>query len=452
MWWENKLMRTFRCRLKQKPGILGHLLASIGDEKGFLGEIKTVRMGRTSVVRDLVVFADDQTHMEKLINVVHLNPDAELLEVRDEVLEMHQGGKIAIRSRYNINTLEKLRLVYTPGVAEVCLKIQKDPSLAQRFTSIPHFVAIVTDGSAVLGLGDIGPQASMPVMEGKSSLMETFVGLSGVPILLDTKDPDAIVETVVHIAPTFSAIQLEDISAPRCFEIESRLKERLNIPVMHDDQHGTAVVVTAALMNAAKMAKVDLKQCRIGQIGLGAAGLAVSKMLMHFLDTAILGADLSDEAKKRLKDAGGIPSDLEEIMSTCDVVMAATGVAGLIKPELVRKGQIILALSNPKPEIEPKDALDQGAVFAADGKSVNNILGFPGIFRGAVDAGVSQLTVEMFIAAAKAIAEAAAPGDLVPSPLELSVHRSVACAVARTALDAGLNSKDLTGYFDERTE
>jgi len=452
MWWENKLMRTFRCRLKQKPGILGHLLASIGDENGYLGEIKTVKMGRTSVVRDLVVFADDHPHMEKLINIVHQSADAELLEVRDEVLEMHQGGKIAIRSRYKINTLEQLRRVYTPGVAEVCLKIQENPSLAKRFTSIPHFVAIVTDGSAVLGLGDIGPEASMPVMEGKASLMETFVGLSGMPILLNTKDPDEIVETVLHISPTFSAIQLEDISAPRCFEIEARLIEKLKIPVMHDDQHGTAVVVSAALMNAAKMAEVDLQQCRIGQIGLGAAGLAVSKMLMHFLDTTILGTDLSEDAINRLSDAGGTPSTLKEIMSTCDVVIATTGVAGLIKPNLVRKGQIVLALSNPKPEIEPKDALAQGASFAADGKSVNNILGFPGIFRGAVDAGVSHLTVEMFIAAAKAIAESAAPGELVPSPLELTVHRKVAQEVARTAMDLGLSSKDLTGYFDDPTD
>lgn len=452
MWWDNKLMRTFRCRLQQKPGNLGHLLSSIGGERGYIGEIKTVRMGSTTVVRDLVVFADDQAHMDKLILVVHQAPDAELLEVRDDVLEMHQGGKIAIRSRYKINTLGQLRKVYTPGVADVCLKIKKDPSLAQRFTSIPHFVAIVTDGSAVLGLGDIGPKASMPVMEGKASLMETFVGLSGMPILLDTKDPDAIVETVKHIAPTFSAIQLEDISAPRCFEIEDRLKESLNIPVMHDDQHGTAVVVAAALMNAAKMAEVDLHQCRIGQIGLGAAGLAVSRMLMFFLDTSVRGADLSDEARKRLTDAGGISSTLEEIMSTCDVVISTTGVAGLIKPEMVRNGQIILALSNPRPEIEPKDALAHGAAFAADGKSVNNILGFPGIFRGAVDAGVSQLTVEMFIAAAKAIAVSAPPGELVPSPLDLIVHHRVAQAVARTALDLGLCSKDLTGYFDEPAE
>ncbi|MCJ7580908.1 MAG: NAD-dependent malic enzyme [Candidatus Aminicenantes bacterium] len=452
MWWENKIMRTFRCRLTQKPGVLGHLLSAIGDERGYLGEIKTIKMDRTSVVRDLVVFADDQSHMERLINVVHQTSDAELLEVRDDVLEMHQGGKIAIRSRYKINTLGQLRRVYTPGVAEVCLKIKENPSLAQRFTSIPHFVAIVTDGSAVLGLGDIGPEAAMPVMEGKAALMETFVGLSGMPILLDTKDPDAIVETVAHIAPTFSAIQLEDISAPRCFEIEDRLKERLNIPVMHDDQHGTAVVVTAALMNAAKMADVDLHHCRIGQIGLGAAGLAVSRMLMHFLDTSVMGADLSEDAKKRLKDVGGTPSTLEEIMSTCDVVISTTGVAGLIKPEMVRKGQIILALSNPKAEIEPKDALDQGAAFAADGKSVNNILGFPGIFRGAVDAGVRQLTFEMFIAAAKAIAESTPPGELVPSPLDLIVHRRVAQAVALTALELGLSSKDLTGYFDLPTE
>lgn len=441
-------MRTFRCRLKQKPGILGHLLAAIGDAKGFLGEIKSVRMGQTSVVRDIVVFADDQDHMEKLIEVVHNAQDAELLEVRDEVLEMHQGGKIAVHSRYRINTIGQLRRVYTPGVAEVCLKIQKDPTLAERFTSIQHFVAIVTDGSAVLGLGDIGPKASMPVMEGKASLMETFVGLSGVPVLLDTKDSDAIVETVANIAPTFSAIQLEDISAPRCFEIEEQLKERLDIPIMHDDQHGTAVVVTAALMNAAKMAEVDLKQCRIGQIGLGAAGLAVARMLMRYLDTSVYGADISVEAEERLEKSGGTPSTLEKIMSTSDVVIATTGAPGLIKPEMVQKGQIIFALSNPVPEIEPKEAISQGAIYAADGKSVNNILGFPGIFRGAVDAGVAQITTEMLIGAAKAIADSTPEGELVPSPLELDVHKKVARAVAKVASDMGLNRKDLTGYFD----
>lgn len=448
MWWENKFMRTFRCRLPQKPGMLGQLLAAIGDERGFLGEIKTIHMGRTTVVRDIAVFADDAAHMDKLILLVHASPHAELLEVRDEVMEMHQGGKIVVSSRYQVENFSQLRRVYTPGVADVCLKIQKEPELARRFTSISHFVAIVTDGSAVLGLGDIGPQAAMPVMEGKASLMEKLVGLSGIPILLNTKDVDEIVETVVKISPTFSAIQLEDISAPRCFEIESRLLKRLDIPVMHDDQHGTAVVVTAALINAAKMADVDLSKCCIGQIGLGAAGLAIAKMFMHIFNRSILGTDLSMDALKRLEDAGGTPSNLQDIMSSCEVVIACTGVPGLIKPEMVKKDQIILALSNPVPEIEPEAAKAAGAAFAADGKSVNNILGFPGIFRGAVDANVKKISTEMLVAAARAIASSAAPDELVPSPLDKEVHKKVAQVVARMAMQQGLNRETLAGYFD----
>ncbi len=337
MWWEDKVMRTFRCRLNQKAGVLGNLLSAIGKADGYLGEIKTLRMGSATVERDIVVFADDMDHMERLARLVRQEPDAELLEVRDEVMEMHQGGKIAIRSRYRIEDLNQLRRVYTPGVAEICLQIQKNPELVRRFTSIPHFVAIVTDGSAVLGLGDIGPHASMPVMEGKASLMETLVGLSGIPILINSKDVDEIVETVMRIAPTFSAIQLEDISAPRCFEIEKKLAENLEMPIMHDDQHGTAVVVTAALINAAKMANVKLEDCCIGQVGLGASGLAIARMLMHLFEQPIIGTDLNEQAMQRLEEEGGDSSSLEEIMRTCQVVISTTGVAGLIKPEMVQK-------------------------------------------------------------------------------------------------------------------
>lgn len=448
MWWDGKILRTFRCRLDQKPGALGRVLTAIGERGGLIGEIRTIQMGGSAVVRDITVYADDAGHLGRLVEAVKASPEAALLEIRDEVLEMHQGGKIAIRSRYDISSLATLRRVYTPGVAEVCLKIRDDPSLARRFTSIRHLVAIVTDGTAVLGLGDIGPLAGMPVMEGKASLLETLTGLSGMPILLDTKDPDEIVETVVHMAPTFAAIQLEDISAPRCFAIEERIQARVPIPVMHDDQHGTAVVVTATLINAAKATGVDPGRGRIGVIGLGAAGLALAKMLMFRFENPVLGADIAPDALDRLARAGGVPSDLKSVMAGCQVVIATTGVPGLIKKEMVRPGQIVLALSNPNPEIEPEAALAAGAVFAADGKSVNNVLGFPGIFRGAVDANVPRITREMLMAAAEAIAAFAKPGEAVPNPLDKALHRSVARAVARVALEQGLNRDDLTGYFD----
>ena len=346
MAWERKLMRTVRVRNVQKSGTLARLLASIADMGASVGSIEMLTETAQSIVRDITVYADDEEHMDHVIETMRVNEGTRVLEVRDDVLQVHQKGKIAIRSRFPVDSTAMLRRVYTPGVAEVCLKIADDPELAWLYTSISHFVAIVTDGSAVLGLGDIGPLASMPVMEGKAMLMETLVGLSGMPILLNTKDPDEIVQAVSTIALTFAAIQLEDISAPRCFEVEERLQAMLDIPVMHDDQHGTAVVSAAALKVITKRAHVDMNKAVIGQIGLGAAGNAIAKMMMRLTGNPVLGIDLNDTCMERFERDGGKRSSLQEIMSECEIVIATTGTPNLIKPEMIHKGQVILALSN----------------------------------------------------------------------------------------------------------
>ena len=449
MAWERKLMRTVRVRNIQKSGTLARLLASIADMGASVGSIEMLTETAQSIVRDITVYADDEEHMDHVIETMRVNEGTRVLEVRDDVLQVHQKGKIAIRSRFPIDSTAMLRRVYTPGVAEVCLKIADDPELAWLYTSIGHFVAIVTDGSAVLGLGDIGPLASMPVMEGKAMLMETLVGLSGMPILLNTKDPDEIVQAVSTIALTFAAIQLEDISAPRCFEVEERLQAMLDIPVMHDDQHGTAVVSTAALKVITKRAHVDMDKAVIGQIGLGAAGNAIAKMMMRLTGNPVLGIDLNETCMERFERDGGKRSSLQEIMSECEIVIATTGSPNIIKPEMIHKGQVILALSNPKPEIDTQEAVERGAVFAADGKSVNNILGFPGIFRGAVDSRSPRITDEMLIAAVDVLVRMTPSGELMPNPLDKKVHHEVARAVAEAAIRQGIARAEYVPYVEE---
>jgi malate dehydrogenase (oxaloacetate-decarboxylating) len=445
----DRFMRTIRVRNEQQLGTLGRLLVAVADTGGDVGEVRLVQETSRYTLRDISIYTQDEAHMQRVLQAMEANPGTRILAIRDEVLELHQKGKIAIRSRVAVDNLYTLRRVYTPGVAEVCLRIANEPGLARQYTAISHLVAIVTDGTAVLGLGDIGPVAGMPVMEGKAMLMETLVGLSGVPILLNTRDPEQIIRTVENIAPTFSAIHLEDISAPRCFAIEEQLQSRLDIPVMHDDQHGTAVVAPAALTNASRMTGIQLEQAVIGQIGLGAAGNAIGRMLMKLTGNPVLGADLSEDALGYFEQSGGKRSTLPEIMHECNVVVATTGAPGLIKPEMVRKGQIILALSNPVPEIDPDLAINSGAVFAADGKSVNNVLGFPGILRGAVDSYATRISDEMYQAAATAIADQTAPDELVPNPLDKKVHRAVARAVAQKAIQQGLARAEFVPYAEE---
>jgi len=432
---ERNVIRSIMVETPSKPGNLGRVATAIGSVGGDIGDIVTVQIGPFTTMRDITVHCENEEQLHAVIDAIQgLGGGIRVRTVSDDVLRAHEGGKIHMKSKMDIRSLADLRRVYTPGVANVCRVIQEEPEKARIYTSIGNTVAIVTDGTAILGLGDIGPVAGMPVMEGKAALFDRFAGISGVPILLNTKDPDEIVRTVKTISPGFGGILMEDIGSPHCFEVEDRLKEELDIPVMHDDQHGTAVVTLAAVISACRCAGVDLKEAVVGQVGLGAAGLAICRMVLAYGVQRVHGVDLNEDAKKRLAAYGGEPLDsLEELMQTCDIVISTTGVPGLIKPEMIREGQVILALSNPKPEIEPEDALKAGAGFAADGRSVNNVLGFPGIFRGVLNAGAKRITHEMLVAAAEAIANCTRDGELVPHPLNPKVHREVARAVEEVA-------------------
>ncbi|MEH6634444.1 MAG: ATPase inhibitor subunit zeta [Halioglobus sp.] len=427
-----KIPQVILIEVEHSPGSLAKVLARVGDVGLMVENLNALDRTQDKTTWELTVELDDQDQID-LATRVNALPNARLIGISDRVFDLHDGGKIRTVSSIVFEDLRVLRDVYTPGVARVCLAIEQQPSLARRYTNLPRTVGIITNGTAILGLGDIGPVAGLPVMEGKAALFSTFGGISGVPILIDSRDVDLIVETVVAIAPSFGAIQLEDIAAPDCFEIEQRLQERLHdTPVLHDDQHGTAVVVLAALQSAARISGVDLAACTVGQIGLGAAGLGIVRLLRSYGISRVLGADLSQEAQARLAVIGGVAADLEQVMAEADVIVATTGVRGLIKPEWVRSGQIIFALSNPDPEIEPSVALENGALFAADGKNINNVLAFPGLFRGALDAGARFFTDAMLLAAAEAISMAAPTGHLIPSPLDHTAHKRVAEAVARS--------------------
>jgi malate dehydrogenase (oxaloacetate-decarboxylating) len=376
-----------------------------------------------------------------------------------DIFEAHVGGKLSVGLTTPLDTQRSLSIAYTPGVAQVSRAIAADHTLAARYTWASRLVAVVSDGSAVLGLGDIGPAASLPVMEGKCGLFKEFAALDAIPIVLDTRDPDEIVETLVRLRPTFGAVNLEDISAPRCFEIERRAIEALDCPVMHDDQHGTAIVVLAALMGASKLLGRDMSSLRVVVSGAGAAGIACSKLLlaMGISDITVLdsrgvlhtGRDDMNSVKADLArgtNPRGLTGGMVEALEGVDVFLGLS--AGVVPEELIATmapGGIVFALSNPDPEIHPDVAAKYAAVVAT-GRSdfpnqINNVLAFPGLFRGALDAGARRITEKMMVAAATAIlsvvSDDLAPDRVVPSPLDLRVGEAVAAAVAGAADSPG---------------
>src|SRR5439155_5657718 len=445
-----QFFRTLRVKNVQQVGVLAGVLGVVARHGASVGDIRTVHQSRTSMVRDINLLVESLAELDAIVAELDEMPETTVLELRDEVLSAHLGGKIRMVPQMPIDTFADLGRVYTPGVGEVCRRIYEDPSLADNYTIIANTVAIISDGSAVLGLGNLGALASMPVLEGKAALLAHLVGVNAVPIALRSQNADDIVAAVEAIACNFGVIQLEDIASPKCFEVEPRVQEAVSVAVFHDDQHGTAAVVVAALINACRMAETALSALRVGQIGLGAAGLAIARAVMRYTGHPVLGADRASDALDRLKEAGGIPSDIESLCRQCDVIIATTGQAGLLKPEVIRPGQIIFALSNPRPEIDAREALDAGARIAEGGAAINNLLCYPGACRGLLDAGARRAAPEAFRSASEAIVRMTPEGQLLPNPLDRAIHAAVARAVVRACLDSGLATRELPpDYFAE---
>ena len=445
--------RTLRLRLRDKPGKFGEAAQAIGRVGGLLGDIQTIEEHTYYLVRNVSVYYGEYEDLQNILSELEGVDGVEVLEVIDAVFEIHKGGKLEVAPRLPIRTIDDLQKVYTPGVASVCKAIEADPSRAYDLTMKGSTIAIVTNGTAVLGLGDIGAIGGLPVMEGKAMLLKQLGGVGGFPILIESHDPQVIIETVQRIAPVFGAIQLEDIAAPGCFLIEQRLDETLDIPVMHDDQHGTATVALAGLMKAVDLVGKRKEELAVVINGAGAAGIAVSDMLLQWGVARLTLCDSKgivapegpgvNEYKRWIAERAnpeGRTGDLAAAMEGADVFIGVSK-PGLVSQDMVRtmaKDAIVFPMANPIPEIWPSDAFKAGAAVSVDGRSLNNALAFPGLFRGALDARATQINMPMKVAAAEAIAEIAKPLPLMPSILDLHVHECVAAAVAAAAEESGV--------------
>ncbi len=445
---------TLRVRLDDSPGTFARFAAALGEAGASLGAIDIVRVEKRTKIRDVTVLAADAEHLDHVVSQVQDIDGVEILHVSDRTFLTHLGGKIEVVPRNPLKTRDDLSMAYTPGVARVSRAIAEDPQKVWTLTTKGHMVAVVTDGSAVLGLGDVGPEAALPVMEGKAMLFKEFGGVDAFPICLATKDVDEIVAAVKAIAPGFGGINLEDISAPRCFEIEERLQAELDIPVFHDDQHGTAICVLAALLNALRIVGKRLEDVRIVTTGCGAAGTAVTKIMLAAGARLVIGCDEHgaihrgrsdlDAAKRRYADLtnpDGETGTADELLAGADVFigLSVPGAVTRAGIERMAPSPIVFALANPRSEIDPEEIEDLAAVIAT-GRSdypnqINNVLAFPGVFRGALDVRAPRITHEMQIAAAAAIAgvigdDELAPDYIVPSVFDRAVAPAVAEAVA----------------------
>jgi malate dehydrogenase (oxaloacetate-decarboxylating) len=453
-----------RVRLENRPGQLGKLAVAIGDAGGNIAGLEGFEAKAAHLDEDVVVNCTSEAHQQEVLEAIRaLEPEGiELMSWEDRTFAMHQGGKIEVLALSPVGDRDDLSMAYTPGVARICNAIAADKNKAHELTIKKNMVAIVSDGTAVLGLGNLGPEASLPVMEGKALLFKEFGGVDGFPICLDVTSAEEIIETVLRIAPVFGGINLEDIAAPQCFEVEERLKELLDIPVFHDDQHGTAVVVLAALENALKIVDKKMADLNVVVAGVGAAGVAISKILLEAGVPNVIGVDRQGaiwEGRADLNPAkqwfaentnhDRKTGSLAQVMPGADVFVGVSG-PGLVTADDLRTmgvDPIVFALANPDPEIRPEEAAGIAAVIAT-GRSdfpnqINNVLCFPGIFRGALDAGATTITEGMKLAAAEAIAlsvpeDRLAADFIVPSVFDKNVAKLVARATAEAAVRDGV--------------
>jgi malate dehydrogenase (oxaloacetate-decarboxylating) len=461
------LRLIFRLEIQNTGAIFSYLATAIGGAGGDILAVDLIQSRKDVVVRDVTVGVQDREHGDRIHQAIADLLGIKVINVSDRIFLAHLGGKIEVTSRLPVKTREDLSMVYTPGVAAVCMAIYEDPSKAFTLTIKRNTVAVVTDGTAVLGLGDIGPAAAMPVMEGKAMLFKQFANVDAFPICLDTKDPDEIVRIIKALAPTFGGINLEDISSPRCFEIEERLKEELDIPVFHDDQHGTAAVVLAGLMNAAKVVDKPLEALKIVIVGIGAAGVAISKMLLLAGIRNIVGVDKAGIIERGKDYPTNVmwqwyaentnpenrQGSLADAIAGADVFIGVSG-PGVLKVEHLKtmaKDPIVFAMANPLPEIDPEEAAPYVRVMAT-GRSdypnqVNNLLCFPGIFRGALDCRARQINDAMKLAAATAIAAVVTDEErneeyIIPSVFNKRVADMVAAAVEAAAYESGVARRE----------
>jgi len=454
---------TVRLEITNRPGMLGQVTSAIGKAGGDIGAIDLVQVGKSTITRDLTFKARDEPHGQQIVERIRGVRSVKVVNVSDRTFLMHLGGKIEVRGKMSVKTRDDLSMAYTPGVARVCMAIHHDPQKAYALTIKQNCVAVVTDGTAVLGLGDIGPAGAAPVMEGKALIFKEFAGVDAWPLCLATKDVDEIVLIVKAISPAFGGINLEDISAPRCFDIEERLQKALDIPVFHDDQHGTAVVVLAALLNALKIVRKDPRRLKVTVCGVGAAGTAVIKMLMTLGVRQIIGVDEHgtihrgrtvgmDFMKTWVSEATNpqnVKGTMPEAVKDVDVFigLSVPGVLALRDVKRMARDRIVFAMANPVPEIQPEQAERHVRVMAT-GRSdypnqINNVLCFPGFFRGLLDIRARLVNDEMKLAAAHAIASCVGKSELgpeyiIPSVFNKQVAPAVAREVARAAHKTGV--------------